>query len=49
MIEVEPIIFSDDERELIFEYRKADNMTKEMVRRTLAYTQRLFGDDTGRR
>lgn len=41
--------FTPEEMEILIEYRKADNVTKEMVRRTLAYTQRLFGDDTGRR
>lgn len=48
-LELEPIVFSDDERELIFEYRKADSTTKEMIHRALAYTQQYYNDYTGRR
>lgn len=48
MIELDFEKISEDERKIIIEYRKADSMTKEMVKRTLSYTQQLFGDDTGK-
>ena len=42
--DIKPIdIFSDEERRLIIEYRNADQMTQEMIKRMLKYTELMEG------
>jgi len=37
-------VFTDDERKLIIEYRNADKVTQESVRRLLRYYQEMYGN-----